>query len=131
VTAGTVSLNGSLAWTDAKVEAPGTALDGMRPAQTPRIAGSATLAWHPAPRWTGALTLRHVGLAYEDDLQTAPLRAATTLDAFAQVPLTGWASLVLRGENLFDTTIVTRNSGGTIDIGTPRTLWAGLRIGLR
>lgn len=131
VTAGTVSFNGSLAWTDAKVEAPGTALDGMRPAQTPRIAASGTLAWHPAPRWTGALTLRHVGLAYEDDLQTAPLRAATTLDAFAQVPLTGWASLVLRGENLFDTTIVTRNSGGTIDIGTPRTLWAGLRIGMR
>lgn len=131
VTAGTLSFNGSLAWTDAKVEAPGTALDGMRPAQTPRIAGSATLAWHPAPRWTGAVTLRHVGLAYEDDLQTAPLRAATTLDAFAQVPLAPWASLVLRGENLFDTTIVTRNSGGTIDIGTPRTLWAGLRIGLR
>ncbi len=131
VTAGTVSFNGSLAWTDAKVEAPGTALDGMRPAQTPRIAASGTLAWHPAPHWTGALTLRHVGLAYEDDLQTAPLRAATTLDAFAQVPLTSWASLVLRGENLFDTTIVTRNSGGTIDIGTPRTLWAGLRIGMR
>lgn len=131
VTAGTLSFNGSLAWTDAKVEAPGTALDGMRPAQTPRIAGSATLAWHPAPRWTGAVTLRHVGLAYEDDLQTAPLRAATTLDAFAQVPLAPWASLVLRGENLFDTTIVTRNSGGTIDIGTPRTLWAGLRIGLK
>ncbi|NMN03586.1 MULTISPECIES: TonB-dependent receptor [unclassified Novosphingobium] len=131
VTAGTLSFNGSLAWTDAKVEAPGTALDGMRPAQTPRIAGSATLAWHPVPRWTGAVTLRHVGLAYEDDLQTAPLRAATTLDAFAQVPLAPWASLVLRGENLFDTTIVTRNSGGTIDIGTPRTLWAGLRIGLK
>lgn len=131
VTAGTVSFNGSLAWTDAKVEAPGTALNGMRPAQTPRIAASGTLAWHPAPHWTGALTLRHVGLAYEDDLQTAPLRAATTLDAFAQVPLTSWASLVLRGENLFDTTIVTRNSGGTIDIGTPRTLWAGLRIGMR
>lgn len=131
VTAGTLAFNGSLAWTDAKVEAPGTALDGMRPAQTPRLAGSATLAWHPAPRWTGALTLRHVGLAYEDDLQTAPLRAATTLDAFAQVPLAHGTSLVLRGENLFDTTIVTRNSGGTIDIGTPRTVWAGLRIGLR
>ena len=131
VTAGTLSFNGSLALTDAKVEAPGTALDGMRPAQTPRLAGSATLVWHPAPHWTGAVTLRHVGVAYEDDLQTAPLRAATTVDAFAQVPLTAWASLVLRGENLLDETIVTRNSGGTIDIGTPRTLWAGLRIGLK
>jgi vitamin B12 transporter len=130
-TLGKVAFNGSLALTDAKVEAPGTALDGKRPAQTPKVAVSGTLAWHPAPRWTGALTLRHVGLAYEDDLQTAPLAAATTLDAFAEVPLTSWATLTLRGENLFDETIVTRNSGGTIDIGTPRTLWAGLRIGLR
>lgn len=129
--AGQISLNASFAYTDAHVEAPGTDMDGMRPAQTPRIAGSATLAWNPAPRWSGALTLRHTGLAYEDDLQTAPLAPATTLDAFAQVPLTSWASLTLRGENLFDETIVTRNSGGSIDIGTPRTLWAGLRIGLR
>lgn len=128
---GQVALSGSFAYTDAKVEAPGTNMDGMRPSQTPRIAGSATLSWSPAPRWTGALTVRHTGLAYEDDLQSAPLAPATTLDAFAQIPLTTWASLTLRGENLFDETIVTRNSGGSIDIGTPRTLWAGLRIGLR
>jgi hypothetical protein len=124
---GQVALSGSFAYTDAKVEAPGTNMDGMRPSQTPRIAGSATLSWSPAPRWTGALTVRHTGLAYEDDLQSAPLAPATTLDAFAQIPLTTWASLTLRGENLFDETIVTRNSGGSIDIGTPRTLWAGLR----
>lgn len=132
VTAGQFALNGSLSWTDAKVEAPSDPnIDGMRPAQTPKLAASGTLAWHPAARWTGALTLRHVGKAYEDDRQTDALPAATTLDAFAEVPLTAWASLTLRGENLFDATIVTRNSGGTIDIGTPRTLWAGLRIGLR
>ena len=37
-------------------------------------------------------------------------------------------ALVGRAENLFDTTIVTRNSGGSIDLGTPRTFWIGLRL---
>jgi outer membrane receptor protein involved in Fe transport len=68
-----------------------------------------------------------MGLQYEDDLQQDTLPAATTLDLFAKVPLAAGASLVLRAENLFDTEIVTRNSGGTIDLGTPRTLWAGIR----
>jgi hypothetical protein len=37
---------------------------------------------------------------------------------------------VLRGENLTGETIVTRNQGGSIDLGVPRTVWAGLRISL-
>jgi iron complex outermembrane receptor protein len=37
-------------------------------------------------------------------------------------------SLVVRAENLFDETVITRNQGGSIDLGTPRTLWLGLRI---
>lgn len=128
---GVISLSGSFAYTDAKVEAPGTALDGKRPAQTPRYAASATAAWRPSPRTTLALTLRHTGAQYEDDLETDLLPAATTLDAYAEVPLTGAFSLVLRGENLWDETVVTRNSGGSIDLGTPRTLWAGVRVAFR
>ena len=128
---GPVSLDASLALTDAHMRAPGAALDGKRPAQTPRIAAAATAACHPRPDWTLAVTLRHVGAQFEDDLQTDALPAATTLDAFAQVPLAGPFSLVLRGENLTDTQVVTRNSGGTIDLGTPRTLWIGVRVGLR
>lgn len=130
LTFGMVSLNGSLSWTDSKVEASGdqAALDGMRPAQVPRIAASATLAWMPHGGWRLAATLRHVGAQHEDDLQTNLLRAATTLDAYARVPLTGPFALVLRGENLTDETIVTRNQSGSIDLGTPRTLWAGFAI---
>ena len=37
--------------------------------------------------------------------------------------------LVVRAENIFDETIVTRNAGGTLDLGVPSTLWAGLRYG--
>ncbi len=129
---GTVSFDGSLALTDAKVDASGAsaALNGLRPAQTPRIAGSATLAWRPRDRWQLALTLKHTGGQYEDDLVTDLLPAATTLDAFVEVPLAPEVSLVLRGENLWDETVITRNQAGSIDLGAPRTIWAGVRLRL-
>ncbi|HKT85169.1 MAG TPA: TonB-dependent receptor [Novosphingobium sp.] len=130
---GQIRFDGSLSWTDSKVEAGGnqSALDGMRPAQVPKLAASGTLAWLPAPGWRVAATLRHVGRQFEDDLETDSLPAATTLDAYVNVPLSPLVSVVLRGENLTDEAIVTRNQAGSIDLGTPRTVWAGLRVGLR
>ena len=129
---GPVSLDASLAWTDAQLEASGASagLNGKRPAQTPRIAANATLSWQPRPRWRLALTLKHTGAQFEDDLQTDLLPAVTTLDAFAALPLGRHFQLVLRAENLTDTEIVTRKQAGSIDLGTPRTLWAGLQISM-
>jgi vitamin B12 transporter len=129
---GQVSLDASLAYTDARVEASGVAaaLDGLRPAQTPEFAASATLAWRPRPDWRLAATLRHVGAQFEDDLQTDVLPAATTLDLFAEVPLDRRFSLVVRAENVTDSEVITRNQGGSIDLGAPRTVWAGLRVRL-
>lgn len=133
VRVGTVSFEGSLSWTDAKVDASGasTLLDGKRPAQVPKLAASGTLAWTPEPGWRLAATLRHTGAQFEDDLETDSLRGATTLDGVVQVPLGRGVSILLRGENLFDETIVTRNQAGSIDLGTPRTIWAGVRVGIR
>ncbi len=128
---GNLAFTGSFAYTDAQVEAPGTALDGKRPAQTPRFAANVTAAWRPLDGVTLALTVRHTGAQFEDDLETDLLPVVTTLDAFVAVPLAGPFSLVLRGENLTDKTVVTRNSGGSIDLGTPRTLWAGVRVAIR
>ncbi len=133
---GKVRFDGSLAWTDAKVRADdpdldGPKLNGKRPSQTPKFAASGTLAWLPAEGWRFAATLRHVGAQYEDDLQTYVLPAATTLDGYVQVPVTDAFSLVLRAENLTDEDIVTRNQDGSIDLGTPRTFWAGIRVALR
>ncbi|HVR92164.1 MAG TPA: TonB-dependent receptor [Novosphingobium sp.] len=125
---GAVAFDGSLAWTDAMVE-DASNLDGKRPAQTAKLAASATLGWRPRPGWTLAATLRHTGAQFEDDLETDLLPPATTLGAYAQVPLAGPFSLVLRAENLTDTEVVTRNQAGSIDLGTPRTLWIGVRIG--
>ena len=129
---GTFSLDGSLAWTDAFVEASGAslALDGKRPLQTPKLAASATLGWRPSEGWQFSATLHHTGAQFEDDLETDLLPAATTLDAFAKVPLGGPFALVLRGENLTGEEVITRNQAGSIDLGIPRTLWAGLRISI-
>jgi len=129
---GHFGMDGSLALTKARVEASGisAALDGKRPAQTPKFAASATLSWHPREHWLLAATLRHIGPQFEDDLETDRLPAATTLDLYAEVPLAGPFRLVLRAENLTDTDMVTRNQAGSLDLGTPRTLWAGVKVRL-
>jgi len=138
---GPVSLDGSLAWTDATVRASGVAvaLDGLRPAQTPKLAASATLGWRPREGWNFAMTLRHTGAQFEDDRNTDTLPAATTLGAFVQVPITGPLSLILRGENLTDAQVVTRYQTQlnpprppiiSTDLGAPRTVWAGVRVRL-
>jgi len=128
---GDFGFDGSVALTDAEVRGDGAAavLDGKRPAQVPEFASSATLSWRPQSGAVLAATLRHVGAQFEDDLETDVLPAATTVDLFGQVPLVSRLSGVVRVENLFDTEIVTRNQGGSIDLGVPLTLWVGLRWG--
>jgi outer membrane receptor protein involved in Fe transport len=126
---GAVSLEGALAWTDAEVQAKGVSLDGNRPAQTPAFAGTLTLGWQPAEGWQVAGTLRHVSAQFEDDLEGDSLAPATTIDAFLAAPLVETLSLVARAENLTGEEIVTRNQGGSIDLGVPRTFWLGLRYG--
>ena len=72
----------------------------------------------------------NVGAQFEDDLNNDVLPAVTTLDAFATAALTDRLTMVLRGENLFDTRVVTRNQSGSIDLGAPRTIWIGLKAAL-
>lgn len=128
---GAFRLDSSLAYTDAKVEGSGAslALDGLRPSQTPRWMASGTLRWQPAERTRLALTVRHIGTQFESDLETDALPAVTTVGVYGEVPLLGTISLVVRGENLTDEQIITRNSGGDVDMGVPRTLWGGIRVG--
>ena len=128
---GAFRFSGSAAYTDARTRGSGLAagIDGFRPAQTPEFAANGTIGVKPFPGANLSATLRHVGKQFEDDLNTDALPAATTLDAFAEFAVTDRFSLILRGENLFDETIVTRNQGGSIDLGAPRTVWIGLRAG--
>lgn len=128
VSLGEFSLAASTAWTDATVHAPGTSIHGNRPAQVPHLAVAATLAWKNASRWKVSATLRHVGPQFEDDLETDILPAATTVDAVAEAPLGRRTRFFARIENLLAERIVTRNQGGSLDLGAPRTFWAGLRL---
>lgn len=127
---GAVSLDASYAYSDSTVRASGIAagLDGLAPAQSPAHSGSATLAWAPLRLPTLSATLRYVGRQYEDDLQTNVLPAALTVDGVASVPLGRRFAVVGRAENIFDKAVVTRNSAGSIDLGTPRTIWIGLKL---
>ena len=129
---GILDIDGSLALTDAKASGsgPAAALDGKRPAQTPKWALSGTFTLRPVQGWRMSATLRHVGRQFEDDLETDALPAATTLDAYAEVSLTRTLAIVLRGENVTGERIVTRNQAGSIDLGAPTSVWAGIRVGL-
>ena len=129
---GIFRFNGSLAYTDAQAQGSGfaAALDGNRPSQTPKWVAGATLAIEPMDGWLLSTTLRYVGKQFEDDLEQNIMPSATTLDAYARIPVAGGVSLVLRGENLTDEDIVTRNQSGSIDLGIPRTVWAGIGFSL-
>ncbi|MCK9543537.1 MAG: TonB-dependent receptor [Novosphingobium sp.] len=128
--AGAWAFDASLAWTRARMRAGGVSamLHGMRPAQTPALAASARISWTPAPDARLTMTVRHTGMQFEDDLETDSLPAFSTLDGYAEVPLARGVSVILRGENLGNARIVTRNQGGSLDLGAPRTIWAGLRF---
>ncbi|WBQ16217.1 TonB-dependent receptor [Sphingobium yanoikuyae] len=122
------SLLASYAYSHSEVDAPGMAFDGFAPAQVPRHSASATLAWAPKAGPELSATLRYTAKQYEDDLQSDVLPDALTLDALARLPIGHGVSLVARGENLFDEDVVTRNAGGSIDLGIPRTLWIGVTV---
>lgn len=128
---GAFGFDASLAYTDAEQRGTGPAasLDGFRPSQTPRWAASATASYRLPGGGLFSTTLRHVGKQFEDDRESDVLPAATTIDLFAQVPIFDRLSFVGRVENLFDEEVITRNQGGSMDLGVPMTIWAGLRYG--
>jgi len=125
---GKFSLSAAYAYSHSTVRAPGAAFDGFVPAQSPRHAANATLAWAPAAGWALSGTVRYVGKQFEDDLETDVLPDALTVDAVARVPIARGISVVGRAENIFDKDVITRNAGGSIDLGTPRTLWLGIKF---
>ncbi|MFW2831344.1 TonB-dependent receptor [Sphingomonas sp. ID0503] len=124
-------LSASYAYADARVSATGAsaALDGLRPAQTPKHQASATIAWTPQPEARAAVTLRYIGSQFEDDQNSRSLDDALTADAVIAMPLRRGVVVEARAENVFDKTVEATVSGtGVIERATPRTLWLGLRV---
>jgi iron complex outermembrane receptor protein len=130
---GAVALSGSYAYSDSKVRASGSAaaLNGLSPAQSPRHAANATLRWTPNAGAIFSATARYVGAQFEDDLESNILPSALTFDGFAQVPITRQAALTARVENVFDKAVVTRKVDSSIDLGTPRIVWIGLKFTMK
>lgn len=119
----------SASLTDAEVDGSGAAavLDGLRPAQSPRFSAGASVGWSQDEQFA-AVSLRHVGAQFEDDLNSLRLPAATTLDLAGGVRLAKRLQLTARLENLFDARVLAGlASDGTRERATPRTLWLGLR----
>jgi vitamin B12 transporter len=117
-------------WTRARVEGSGKAafLQGLRPAETPKFAGTLSLGWDQDGKGV-EVVLRRVGAQFDDDLNTDALKAATTLDASAAWPLGHRLQLVARAENLSNALVMAAiNGDGSIERATPRTLWIGLRL---
>jgi outer membrane receptor protein involved in Fe transport len=123
-------VRGGVSFTHARVQAKGAAefLDGLRPAQTPKFAGTLAVSWEQGGK--GAqLVLRRVGAQFEDDLNSRKLKSATTLDAYASWPLTRRMQLVARGENVTNQLVMAGTNGdGSVERATPRTLWVGIRL---
>jgi outer membrane receptor protein involved in Fe transport len=125
------SLQAGASLTNAEVHASGAAaaLDGLRPAQTPNAVLTGSAGWAKGGR-EARLTVRRTGAQYEDDLNSLRLPTATSVDLFAAWPIARRLQLVGRVENLFDAQIVAgRDSDGTVERATPRTLWLGIRLG--
>ena len=117
-------------FTHARVQASGAAavLNGLRPAQTPRFAGTLAISWERDGKGF-ELDLRRVGQQFDDDLNQDSLKGATTMDAFASWPLSRKLQLVARAENLTNALVMAGiGSDGSVERATPRTLWIGLRL---
>ncbi len=131
--AGPFGVQASWSHTNPTVEGSGitAALDGLRPAQTPRDQVSGTVDWRRDAAAL-SLTVRRIGRQYDDDQNTRVLDPATTFDGYAALPITRALVAELRGENLFDARVEAGISGANIvERATPRTIWVGLRYGLR
>ncbi|MBW6521961.1 TonB-dependent receptor [Sphingomonas sp. RHCKR47] len=127
--AGPIFARASWSHVSPRVEASGSAatLDGLRPAQTPRDAVSATIGWRRDGVAVSA-TLRHVARQFEDDANARTLAPATTIDGYLSLPLVRALALEIRAENVFDERVETGVSGADmVERATPRTLWIGIR----
>jgi len=129
-TDGPWSISGGASLTHARVEGSGAAafLDGLRPAQTPRFAGTAAVSWQRGGKGV-QLALRRIGAQFDDDLNSDVLKGATTLEAYAAWPLMPRVQLVARAENLTNALVMAGINGDrSIERATPRTLWIGVRL---
>ncbi len=127
------TLSGSASLADPRVSASGAAaaLDGRRPANSPTFAASTTLGWQGA-RIDASVSARYVSAQYDDDLERRRLPGVLTIDATTRLRVARGIEVEARAENILDKRVVSGIAAdGTRDLGTPRTLWLGVRLATR
>jgi outer membrane receptor protein involved in Fe transport len=111
------------------VDASTAALVGNRLAQVPEHVVTLGVHWEDPAWFAASLFVRRVGRQFEDDLNTLPMGAYTTLDVRFARQLGRFAQVYVAGENLLDETYATaRTSEGVVSIGAPRMIHGGIRL---
>jgi outer membrane receptor protein involved in Fe transport len=126
-----LSLTANADYTHAEVEGGTTApqLTGLRPAEAPRFSALVGLSWRAAEPLTLAANLHYEGARFDDDQNTRPIAASTTLDVRADWKVTRAVGFFVQALNLFDEDIQTAAAAdGTRSFGPPRLFRVGLVI---
>jgi len=104
-------------------------LEGNRLAQVPDNVVTLGVHWEDPAWFAASVYVRRVGRQFEDDLNTLPLGAFTTVDARIARALGPHALIYFAVENMTNETYsVARTSEGVVSVGAPRMFHGGVRV---
>ena len=90
---------------------------------------TATASYESARWFEASVAIRSIGSSFEDDVNSLPLRRFTLVDIRVSRPLTERADAFLSIQNVTGQAYeISRGTDGTVGIGAPRLVRAGLRI---
>ena len=111
------------------IEASSPALVDKRLAQVPDHVVTLGVHWADPAWFAASLMVRRVGRQFEDDLNTLPMGAFTTVDMWIGRDFGPHAKVYVAVENLLDETYtVARTSEGVVSVGAPRMFHGGVRL---
>ncbi len=124
----TLSLRAAYAYTHARVHGGTSArqLNGLRPAQTPKLTVTGGLDWRATDKLSLSGDLRYESARFEDDLNSRLLSAGVTFDARAAWSVGPASEVYLAAENLGAAKIeVGETADGVKSFAPPRTVRVG------
>jgi len=126
-----LSLRAAAAATHAEVDGGDAApqLDGLRPAQTPRLTLTAGAEWAPVEALRLSVDARYESTRFEDDLNSRKLSPGVTVDARAAWRVSPDTDVYLALENVGDAEIeIAESASGVESYAAPRTVRLGLSV---